>query len=362
MDNVERHVDQMECYACHADWAPQCYGCHVASDYSGGKTGTDWVAIGNSQNPDGTVDLSLVTEGKISEGRGYLRWETPILGINGEGRVTPIIPGCQVVYTVIGPEGESLALNEIGRTPPNTEGAGPEGQRGMDMAPAQPHTISRNARSCESCHNNPKALGYGVEGGIFLLGYTQDQYVDLRDAEGNVLPSRTTVQMPGISDLPMDWAQVVDPETGEQMMTVGSHWPGSGPLSAEQRIKMERIGLCMGCHQNMDKPDFWADLVVANYGEILSNDDHIEHMEHVLQDAVAGDVSDVEMNAALAEIKNMEAALAYTNEQLEEAKAVSEPEPTINPLYIALALMAGLLAGGVILFALREKLPWVRNG
>jgi hypothetical protein len=203
----------------------------------------------------GTVDLSLVTEGKIKEGRGYLRWESPILGINGEGRVTPIIPGCRVVYTVIGPNGESLALNEIGRTPPNTEGAGAEGQRGMDMAPALPHTISRNARSCESCYNNPKALGYGVEGGIFLRGYTDDQFVDLRDAEGNVLPNKSSVQMPAISDLPMDWAQVVNPDTGEQMMTVGSHWPGSGPLSVDQRVKVERIGVCMGCHQNMDAPE-----------------------------------------------------------------------------------------------------------
>ena len=32
--------------------------------------------------------------GKIKEGRTYIRWEDPILGINGEGRVSPVIPGC----------------------------------------------------------------------------------------------------------------------------------------------------------------------------------------------------------------------------------------------------------------------------
>ena len=41
--------------------------------------------------------------------------------------------------------------NEIFRTPGHTEGAGPEGQLGIDMSPMQPHTIGR-ARSCESCH------------------------------------------------------------------------------------------------------------------------------------------------------------------------------------------------------------------
>jgi hypothetical protein len=351
-------VDKLECYACHADWAPQCYGCHVAADYSDGKAGTDWVAIGNAQNSDGTVDLSLVTPGKISEGRGYLRWETPILGINGEGRVTPIIPGCQVVYTVIGPEGESLAHNQIGRTPPFTEGGGADGQRGLDMAPAQPHTTGRRARRCESCHSTPKTLGYGVDSGVYLLGYTEDRTLDLRDADGNLLPSQTTVQMPAIPDLPMDWAQVVDPETGEQMMTIGSHWPDSGPLSADQRTRMERIGVCMGCHQNMDQADFWNDKVIDQYGEIFSNDDHIDHMDHLIKDAVAGHDAELEANAAKAEAQNLEAEFAQLEDQLEAAEELIEnPPPSPILLYVGLALALGLLAGGGIILATSTAIP-----
>ncbi|RME98823.1 MAG: cytochrome C, partial [Alphaproteobacteria bacterium] len=29
MSSVGAHQDNLECYACHADWAPQCYGCHI---------------------------------------------------------------------------------------------------------------------------------------------------------------------------------------------------------------------------------------------------------------------------------------------------------------------------------------------
>jgi hypothetical protein len=32
MTSVATHMDSMECYACHADWAPQCYGCHITVD------------------------------------------------------------------------------------------------------------------------------------------------------------------------------------------------------------------------------------------------------------------------------------------------------------------------------------------
>tara|TARA_B100000676_G_C18078555_1_gene849439 strand:+ start:229 stop:1041 length:813 start_codon:yes stop_codon:yes gene_type:complete len=41
MSSVAGHMDSMECYACDADWAPQCSGCHITVDYSKGKTDID---------------------------------------------------------------------------------------------------------------------------------------------------------------------------------------------------------------------------------------------------------------------------------------------------------------------------------
>ncbi|MEM8663103.1 MAG: cytochrome C [Pseudomonadota bacterium] len=162
MMSVGRHMDNMECYACHADWAPQCYGCHITVDYSEGKTDVDWIANANSRRDNGlTEDNDLGTNGltgpgKVSETRSYLRWEEPTLGVNGEGRVSPLMPGCQVITTVIDKDGNTVVQNETWMTPD----AG--GTKGLDHAAVQPHTAGRLARSCESCHNNPKALGYGI--------------------------------------------------------------------------------------------------------------------------------------------------------------------------------------------------------
>lgn len=365
------HMESLECYTCHSDWAPQCYGCHVYTNYAPDKDGnypssTDWVAVGNSHAPDGTVDTSLKTPGKTSEGRSYLRWEEPILGVNGEGRVTPLIPGCQVIFSVKGPDGTVYTLNEIGRTAPGIEGGGDQGQRGIDMAPAAPHSTGRVARSCESCHNNPKSLGYGIEGGRFLLGFTEDKIVDLddlTDPTAPIIPANTKVQIPAIPDLSMDLSQIVNPETGEQLQTVGSHWESSGPLSAEQRERAERIGVCMGCHQNMADTAFWNDSVIEIYGQISANDDHIDAMTALLDDAVAGSVALADLDAALAENQDLQAQLAQAGEstpaEVEETAPLPEavetaPAPNLT-LYVILALVGGLIVGAGAVALAKKK-------
>jgi len=202
MTSIQPHMDELECYACHSDWAPQCYGCHVKAAYGTDSDGneiqdTDWILTA-AEKYNGTYD-NIKSPGKISESRSFLRWEEPILGVNGEGRVTPLMPGCQVIFTVM-IDGELITHNEIGRTPPNTEGGGPDGQRGIDMAPVQPHTAGREARSCESCHSNPKSLGYGIQGGRYLLGYDQDRYMDLENPDGSMMADASQVVIAAISD------------------------------------------------------------------------------------------------------------------------------------------------------------------
>ncbi|MES9972238.1 MAG: hypothetical protein ABW092_19570 [Candidatus Thiodiazotropha sp.] len=281
MWDIAQHMESMECYACHADWVPQCYGCHVTVDYSAGKDGkpksdVDWIDNANSRGPDGmTADGALGTNGikspgKVSETRSYLRWETPILGVNGEGRVSPLMPGCQVITTIIGKDGSVLAKNEIWHTP--------EG-KGIDHAAAQPHTAGRLARKCESCHDNPKTLGYGIEDGRFMQGYEKDLIVDLTDAMGNVIPGKATVQSPAIPKLDHDLSQIVTRE-GKQLVSVGSHWPLTGPLPQEMREKMERTGVCMGCHQKQSDENFWKKVSEQGW---LSNDAHQELMEKALK-------------------------------------------------------------------------------
>ena len=146
MGSVGKHMESMECYACHADWAPQCYGCHITVDYSEGKTDVDWIKNANARAENGlTPDNELGTNGltgpgKVSETRSYLRWEEPTLGINGEGRVSPLMPGCQVITTVIDKDGNTIVQNETWMTPD----AG--GTKGLDHAAVQPHTAGREDR------------------------------------------------------------------------------------------------------------------------------------------------------------------------------------------------------------------------
>ena len=276
MGSVDRHMETMECYACHADWAPQCYGCHITVDYSEGKTDVDWITTANAREDNGlTADSPLGTNGltgpgKVFETRSYLRWEEPILGINGEGRVSPLMPGCQVITTVIDEDGNTVAHNEIWTAP--------DGKKGLDHAAVQPHTAGREARTCESCHNNPKALGYGISGGRFLKGYDKGFTVDLETAFGQIIPGVTRLQSQPVPKLDHDLSRIVTPE-GEVLVTVGSHWPLTGPLTQAQREKMERTGLCMGCHQNMTNEDLWAKV---DSPEFVDNEQHQDVMDQAV--------------------------------------------------------------------------------
>ncbi len=275
MSAVGKHMESMECYACHADWAPQCYGCHVTVDYSKGKTDVDWITTANKRGPDGlSADYALGTNGlkgpgKVSESRSYLRWETPILGINGEGRVSPLMPGCQVITTVIDKDGKTIVNNETWMTP--------EG-KGLDHAAVQPHTAGRNARSCESCHNNPKTLGYGIEDGRFMKGYEKDRIVDMTTATGETIPGKYSVQMPAIPSLDHDLSQIVTRDD-KQLVSVGSHWPLTSPLPAGMRAKMERTGLCIGCHQNMQNEELWSKV---NTPAFVNNEQHQNVMDKAI--------------------------------------------------------------------------------
>ncbi len=282
MDAVQVHMEKLECYACHSDWAPQCYGCHIKVDYTKGQTKVDWIASGSTHFANGETSESVLGTkgkkqyGKAHETRSYLRWEDPILGINGEGLVTPIMPGCQVTYTVIGPEGETLILNKQARVHDNGKIV-----NAIDMSPVQPHTSGRKARTCESCHSNPKALGYGIQDGQFMTDQDQDVKIDIQDLKtGKFVSSHTTVQMKAIPGMNHDWSQVVTRD-GKQLVNVGSHWPASRALDQDMREKMERTGVCMGCHQNMTNKDLWKK--VNTTPGILSNKDHQGVVNKLLQ-------------------------------------------------------------------------------
>lgn len=277
MQGVAKHLERMECYSCHASWTPQCYGCHVTIDYrqkdrcpevQKSQEGFDWVAAGRQHaNTDyrklsGESTFDTVIPGKVSEQRSYLRWEDPILGINGEGRVTPLAPGCQPSVTILGADGELILVNHIFKTPPGMENS-EQGQLAIDMSPTQPHTMTKYARSCESCHASDKALGLGIGG---TRPWNETHYVDLEASDGNVLSKRAQPQMEAIPNLENDWSVIVDRE-GNQLATVGHHWKLSRAFNQSEIERMSRDGTCIACHQEIPEHSTAINLLhhVAKY-------------------------------------------------------------------------------------------------
>ncbi len=149
----------------------------------------------------------------------------------------------------------------------------------LDHAAVQPHTAGRQARDCESCHNNPKTLGYGIEDGRFLKSYEKDLVVELQTHLGTAIPRKHKVQSPAIPKLDHDLSQILTRD-GRQLVSVGSHWPLTGPLPQAMREKMERTGLCMGCHQNMLDEALWAKV---NTPAFLDNDQHRAVMDEAVR-------------------------------------------------------------------------------
>ena len=220
---ISTHIEKLECYACHATWAPQCYGCHLKVD--GREKQRDWL-------------LGEETQGRWTESRSYLRWETPVLGLNGRGKVAPYMPGCQVLFTELSAAGKTLAHNKMFTTA--------AGIAGIASQPAQPHTIQKKARGCEDCHASRKAVGLGT---------------GLYDPKANGLP------------MDFEWERIVD-EGGNQLQDT-SH-EGARPLTGEQIARVNRIGACIGCHKEYGAR-FWDDVKDRGY----EAPDTIEHQQAI---------------------------------------------------------------------------------
>jgi hypothetical protein len=229
---IAGHMDKLECYACHSKWAPQCYGCHTKMDMR--NSGYDWV----DEKEGGTYQWK--------ESRSYLRWETPTLGINSEGKVSPYVPGCQAIFTQIDEDGNPVESNKVF--------VNAEGHSGIAHNPIQPHTISRKTRSCENCHSEQKALGLGS-------GHYFSQYNGL--------------------DIPFELERIVD-EDGNQIQ--GTSHVGARPFNKEEMEKIKRSYVCIGCHQEM--PTIFWEKVKEKWGTVKESEAHQDLLKEILRGSV----------------------------------------------------------------------------
>ena len=114
---------------------------------------------------------------------------------------------------------------------------------------------------------------------VHIPGQSEDGFtVDVKTALGVLIPEQTQMQSQPIPSLDHDLSRIVT-EGGEQLVTVGSHWPLTGPLPQETRDKMERTGLCMGCHQNMTDAEIWG---AVNSEAFVTNEEHQAVMDQAV--------------------------------------------------------------------------------
>lgn len=245
MVNIPKHMEKLECYACHSTWVPQYYGYKYVVDYT--KKSIDWLASAEKYGKDGqTADA----HGKYVMQQGaatywdysHVRWENPPLGINGEGRVTPLTGVIQTISTVISKDGKVLSWNDVAKTK--------DGYNAMEMAPINPHTTSLQSRDCSDCHGNSTAIGYGVDFGEYDANPEITRYADVVDVNGENVSEFTKEQISAIKGLHGDLMQILDNE-GNQLQTVDSHWPTSMPLTKEQRDALSRGNTCLACHKDI---------------------------------------------------------------------------------------------------------------
>jgi hypothetical protein len=210
---IPTHMEKLECYACHAKWAPQCYGCHAKQDVA--KASGDWIDNQKTDDPTkaGRKENRQKTAFAWSESRSYLRWETPVLGVNSKGKVAPFIPGCQVIYTQVADK-KPMRSNVVFRTQ--------DGMAGLSHNPVQPHTISKESRSCSDCHANDKALGLGS--GFYNV---KANFPD------------------GPAPVDFELERIVT-EDGKQLQAT-SH-VGARPFNKAEIQKISRAGTCLACH------------------------------------------------------------------------------------------------------------------
>ena len=240
---VAAHMDKLECYACHSTWAPQYYGYKAVMDYS--RTSVDWLKSSDTYAMDGTTpdyhgQYAMQPGAHTNWDYSHTRWETPPLGVNGEGRVSPLTGVIQTVSTVLDGEGNTLEWNQVH--------ASAAGHAAPELAPLQPHTASREARDCVDCHGNSLAQGYGIHDNAYDSSPETKRFADVVDANAQNVSRFTRTQIEAIKGLHSDFMAILDPETGKQLLTVDSHWSGSMPLTADQRAVLSRDGVCAACH------------------------------------------------------------------------------------------------------------------
>ena len=197
--------ERLSCQACHSRFIPQCYGCHL--EYRQDEQQKDKLS-------------GEITRGRWREGRSYLRFEDPVLGIDRE-RISPFAP-CQVLVSVFDAQGDYLP---------------DKGFSILSMTSFDPHTTQTDSRSCLDCHADPKAMGLG-EGRL------------TRQKNGLVIRQTYDSRRSGFgTDIPPE--AFTTAQEGQLQITSD---PDQRPFTATEIGNIREVTPCLGCHDTYEDP------------------------------------------------------------------------------------------------------------
>ena len=123
------HADSLECYTCHTSWRQTCFGCHVTVDDS--RTARNLTTGQDSQ-------------GAISVSRDDYSLEFFALGMNQDGKISPLCNSMSVFTTYVDANGQERFRDRV-RT-------SADGRTGFGWNPFHHHTVSRVPQNCDTCH------------------------------------------------------------------------------------------------------------------------------------------------------------------------------------------------------------------
>ncbi|MCM2322800.1 MAG: hypothetical protein NDJ90_06025 [Oligoflexia bacterium] len=175
--------ERLSCRSCHTAWAPQCIGCHT-------EEGRD---------------------GRWLESVGNFHVSPPVLGVSLKTRkIEPFVPGMVFTLKKNGAEERLVRLH----------------------APISPHTTRKEARSCDSCHLDPLAVGLG-RGTLEFRG---------KDGEAIHFVAAYEKRADG---LPADaWVGQAESKPPRRATRANVR-----PLDGEERRRVLRVGYCLKCHR-----------------------------------------------------------------------------------------------------------------
>ncbi len=197
--------DRLSCASCHSSWAPRCASCHTQfdpADEGFDHAAQKWVK-GTWNETSGPFVANLPTLGVVAEG-------------TSRGAIDTFVPGMIMTF-------------DRNKEP----GGKPDVIFRRLYAKLFAHTIRRESRSCQSCHNDPQALGFGKG----ALRYE----VSGKTGRWRFRPQEKASPQDG---LPADaWTGFLRSREG-----MVSTREGSRPFSVEEQRRILTVGACLTCH------------------------------------------------------------------------------------------------------------------